>query len=144
MQTVYSNPETGEWIHKGRRGIIIHRDSTGTVRAMTPYTGSGDQGRGYAEVINAYARELAGDGVRVYSMVEPTQGEFYMPEQTSTMGAEKRAIENFSSHLDKSVTPIFIVDTLANHKDEEIYNRTDHHWSPLGAHYAASAVARRA
>ncbi len=31
-------------------------------------------------------------------------------------------------------------DTLTAHKDEYIFFRTDHHWTPLGAYYGASAV----
>ncbi|MDE6535424.1 MAG: hypothetical protein K2K82_05370 [Muribaculaceae bacterium] len=136
--------ENGEWIHKGRRDIIIHKDSTGTVRAMTPFTINPHSGRDYAQAINDYARALSDDGVRVYSLLAPTQGEYYMPDLTSTRGAEQRGIEVLSSYLDPSVTPVYINDVLAEHIDEEIYNRTDHHWSPLGAHYAASALAKAA
>lgn len=136
--------ENGEWIHKGRRNIIIHKDSAGTVRAMTPFTINPHSGRDYAQAINDYARELSDDGVRVYSLLAPTQGEYYMPDLTSTRGAERQGIEVLSSYLDPSVTAVYINDVLAEHTDEEIYNRTDHHWSPLGAHYAASALAKAA
>ncbi len=33
---------------------------------------------------------------------------------------------------------------LAKHTNEKIYLRTDHHWSPLGAYYAAAEFARTA
>ena len=33
---------------------------------------------------------------------------------------------------------------LAAHTDEDIYARTDHHWLPLGAYYAAEAFAKTA
>ena len=37
-----------------------------------------------------------------------------------------------------------VYDVLASHLDEYIYSRTDHHWQPLGAYYAAEAFANAA
>lgn len=144
IKTLYRSEDASQWIHKGRRGIIISRDSTGTVRAMVPYTGNPNSGQKYAEAINAYAKALSKDSVRIYSLIAPSQGEYYMPEMTSTAGAEQRAIEATARALDSSVTPVFVNDTMKNHLSEEIYNRTDHHWSPLGAFYASKALARAA
>ena len=146
IQVLFSDPETGEWIHKGNSGIIIHKDTIGVVRGMSPFTGPGTGAESYAAAINRYGDYFADtdSNVRVYSLLAPTQGEYYMPEQVSTIGAERRAIDRTSSFFNGSVTPIIIGDTLQNHIDEEIYSRTDHHWSPLGAFYAASAVAEAA
>ena len=141
IQTLYRSEDGNEWIRKGKRGIIISRDSLGTVRAMNTFSNSPTAGKRYAEQINEYSRALEEPGVQVYMLIAPTQGEYYMPELTSTKGAEQKAIEITASYLDGDVIPVFINDTLKNHLDEEIYNRTDHHWSPLGAYYAAKAFA---
>lgn len=133
--------DDGTWIHKGRRSIIICRDSLGVVRAMTPFTTNPHAGKGYAGAINEYSRKLQGDGVRVYSLIAPTQGEYYMPDKTSTRGAEQHAIETTAGYLDAAVTPVYVDSIFKCHLDEEIYNRTDHHWSPLGAFYASGALA---
>lgn len=144
VTTLWRSPDGSQWIHKGRRGIITHRDSTGIVRAMWQYTGGVNAGSKYAEALNDYAKVLRADSVRIYSLVVPSQGEYYMPDLTSTRGAERDAIEAMSRNLDKSICAVLVNDTLAKHLDEEIFNRTDHHWSPIGAYYAASALAAEA
>lgn len=137
--TVYQDSST--WIHKGRRGIIISKDSTGTVRAMVPFSANPHSGQRYAEAINAYAKALAADSVKVYSIIAPSQGEFYMPPLTALPEAERKAIKVTAGYLNREVTPVFVADTLKNHLSEDIYYRTDHHWSALGAYYAAKALA---
>jgi hypothetical protein len=67
-----------------------------------------------------------------------------MPENyLSLTASEKENIENINSALD-GVIPVNIYDTLLLHKSEAIYSRTDHHWQPLGAYYAAQAFAEAA
>lgn len=144
VRVLWKSDDGSQWIRKGARGIIVSKDSAGVVRAMSPFTNNPYSGADYAAAVSDFARELAPDSVRVYSVLVPTQGEYYMPELTSTMGNEQRAIETLSAALDTLVTPVFLNDTLKAHLDEEIYNRTDHHWSPLGAFYASSALAAAA
>ncbi|MDE7154117.1 MAG: hypothetical protein K2O00_06710 [Muribaculaceae bacterium] len=141
VKVLWKSADGSQWIRRGRRGIITWRDSAGFVRSMQPYSGNGAMGRPYSEAINAYAAELAPDSVRVYSLIAPSQGEYYMPEMLSTAGAEQAAIEQAASYLSPDVTPIFVNDTLKAHLDEKIYSRTDHHWSPLGAYYASKLFA---
>ncbi len=144
IQTLWMSPDSSSWVRKGRRGIIVYRDTTGCVRAMQPCSLSPGAGYAYASAINEYARTLAKDGVKVYMLMAPSQGEYYMPEGYGVPGAEQRCILATASALDTMVTPVFVNDTLRNHIDEEIYNRTDHHWAPLGAYYAGSAFAEAA
>lgn len=141
IQTLWRSEDSSQWIRKGAKGIIISKDSTGTVRAMTPYTCPPSVGAKYAEALNAYADALEGGSVTIYSVIVPTQGEYYMPELTSTKGAEQRAIDATARSLKKGIRPVFVGDSLRKHLDEDIYNRTDHHWSPLGAYYASAALA---
>lgn len=142
VTTIYASPDGREFIHRGKRRIIIARDTTGTVRGMAPLTANVNGGAEYAAAINRYATALSGDSVRLYMLIAPSQGEYYMPERIGGRGSEARAIRNTATMLDKSVTPIFVDSILREHTGEEIYSRTDHHWSPRGGRYAAAELAR--
>lgn len=113
-------------------------------RAISLYGGSHKVGERYASYLNAYKRDL-GAQVNVYSMVVPTPCSFYTPEEyQSLIGSETGNIDHINAHLEQ-VTPIDVYRALLPHTEENIYMRTDHHWSSLGAFYAAeefSAVAR--
>ncbi len=43
----------------------------------------------------------------------------------------------------KNAHMIYLYDTLYEHKDEQIYYRTDHHWTTLGAGYAYRQIASK-
>lgn len=77
--------------------------------------------------------------VSVYSMVIPTSVDFYNPSEYSGYTAlQKEKIKYTESELKTAgITNINVYDVLAKHTSEEIYSRTDHHWMPLGAYYAA-------
>ena len=141
VQNLLNTPDSTIWVRKGLKDIIIYKDSLGVVRAMTPYAVNGSAARKYASAVNRYAERLDTMGVKVYTLLVPSQGEYYMPEIASTRGAEKRTIEIAASSLSPLATGVLINDTMAAHLDEEIYSRTDHHWAPLGAYYGAKAFA---
>ena len=80
-------------------------------------------------------------GVNVYSMVIPTSVEYYLPDDvTGFTASQKSKIEYISENL-RSVKSVDVWDILDAHKEEPLYSRTDHHWQPLGAYYAAEAFA---
>lgn len=113
------------------------------IRGLMLYGGSKTNGLEYAETLNAYKSAL-GDKVNVYSMVCPTAVSYYMPENHLDLTAsEKDNIDNINSALN-GVVPVNIYDSLLLHKNEAIYSRTDHHWQPLGAYYAAETFAKTA
>ena len=67
-----------------------------------------------------------------------------MPDEYKDYTAsEKEKIDHANSYL-KNVTPVDAYSVLEQHKDEAIYARTDHHWLPLGAYYAAQEFAKTA
>lgn len=144
FQVIYKNADTGEWIHKGKKGIITHRDSLGNLRSMAPFSANPHLSQAYSAAINDYAHILKEDSIRVYSLIAPSQGEFYMPPQVPNPVSEQYAIETAVSYLDSIVIPVLVCENLRNHIEEDIYNRTDHHWSPLGAFYAAEVFSREA
>lgn len=104
-----------------------------------------DPGRNYAATVNKYKEKL-GANVNVYSMVVPTQLSFYLPEKYFDEGVSDRElphINDINEHL-YGIIPIDAFSALKGHVNEEIYYRTDHHWTQLGAYYAAKAFAQTA
>lgn len=131
--------DTDDTVNITNNGIAV----VGT-RALMLYGGNYTVGTDYAAVISKYKRELGRD-VNVYSMVIPTSVEFYCPESVQPFtSSQLDNINNIYSHLTDGVKSVDAYTQLALHTDEPIYLRTDHHWSSLGAYYAASAFAEAA
>lgn len=126
-----------------RSGIIIV--GTGdSVRAFEPFRGTLEGGTGYADAVNRY-KQTFGDAVNVYCMIIPTAVAIYCPEEAKEWTKDQRAtVRNIYAHLSKSVKAIDLFDTMDEHAKEDIYSRTDHHWAPLGAYYAAQQFAEQA
>jgi hypothetical protein len=109
-------------------------------RSFMLFGGSKSQGKYYADVLNAYKAEL-GEGVNVYNMVVPTAVEFYLPAKYEDYsGSELTQIKHIYENL-VGVEPVDAYSKLASHTNEDIYLKTDHHWSQLGAYYASTAFA---
>ena len=109
-------------------------------RAMMAYKGKAG-GDSYARVINTYQEKFT--DVNIYCMVIPTAVEYYCPEKAkSATFPESATIDTLHAHLLPSVRKVHLLPVMAAHKDEPIYLRTDHHWSPLGAFYAAQEFCR--
>lgn len=124
-------------------GVIIVGSGPST-RALMAFGGTERGGGTYAEAANLYNSTLGPD-VRVYTMVVPLASEFYTPEKAKKMtNPQLPVIRKIYSRLDPGVTPVDAYSALASHASEAIYLRTDHHWAPLGAYYAAEAFARAA
>ncbi|MCR4602537.1 MAG: hypothetical protein K5683_03240 [Prevotella sp.] len=130
-------------VRRARRGIIISGLGNQT-RAMEPFGGSQAEGTKYAEMVNVYYQLLEPE-VRVYCMPIPNAVALYCPESARKWtGDERSALDNLLGHLDKGVVGVPLLDSLLEHAREPIYSRTDHHWAPLGAYYAARQLARAA
>ncbi|MBQ8906194.1 MAG: hypothetical protein IJY85_07475 [Ruminococcus sp.] len=118
--------------------ILIYKN-----RGIMLYGGSFNAGRNYAAYVNAYKADLGPD-VNVYSMVIPTSCSFYTPEKFQYLiGSEFDNINNINDHL-VDVIPVDAYGVMEAHKDEAILARTDHHWTGLGAYYAAQEFAKTA
>lgn len=118
-------------------GIVIVNN-----RAIMLYGGGYGAIELYAESMNEYQRAL-GEGVQVYSMNIPTAVEYYLPEQYASMsGSESEQAAYMRSCYKDGVKDVNVFEVLRNHKNEYLYLRTDHHWAPLGAYYAAGEFAR--
>ena len=80
-----------------------------------------------------------------YSMVIPTSVEYYLPDsQSGFTASQKNKIDYIAENLPSNVTDVPVYDALGRHADECIFARTDHHWLPLGAYYAAEQFASAA
>ncbi|MBQ3566662.1 MAG: hypothetical protein IJA12_05730 [Oscillospiraceae bacterium] len=112
-------------------------------RGIMLFGGSKTNSELYAQYVNNFKSDL-GDNVNVYSMVCPTPVSYYLPTKYSDMTAnEKDTIDYINKHLD-GVTPVDAWTVLDRHKDEKIFQNTDHHWAQLGAFYAAEEFAKTA
>ncbi len=134
-------PPANENAKIANAGIIII-GSGEKLRALMLYHGTERMGAAFANVANVY-KETFGAGVRVYSMAIPTAAEFYCPEKVMRSAKRQRpTLDNILSKLSPDVTPVDVYSVLSQHTAEDIYLRTDHHWAPLGAYYAAQEFAR--
>lgn len=141
--------DVGEYVNKvtqdenakvANKGIIIVGQGK-NVRALMAYGGGANGATGYAEAANAYKKAF-GEGVNVYCMVVPTAVEFYLPDKAKKCSnPELPTIRNIFAHLDPGVKAVDVYTALGQHAREGIYLRTDHHWAPLGAYYAAQRFA---
>lgn len=109
-------------------------------RGMSIYGGGWGAELEYADYLNAY--KSSDERVNVYSMVIPTAISYYLPENYKDLTySEKDDIDKINEAL-IDVEPVDVYQTLLMHKNEPIYSRTDHHWQPLGAYYAAEEFAK--
>lgn len=136
----------GEESKMSKSGILIV-GSGDKVRALMNFNGSPASGNPYVAMVNAY-KEALGPGVNVYSMVVPIAMEFYCPDEArkrpGLYTSQLPTIRHIYSSLSPGIHAVNAYTALSDHVHEDIYLRTDHHWAPLGAYYAAREFARTA
>ncbi len=138
-QTVTTEPPTEE---AQADGELTNNILVVNKRGITLYGGAWGTEQEYASYLNAYKEKLP--NVNVYSMVLPTSSSFYVPDKYKDLTqSEKEDFDRIAAAL-QNVTPVDAYSALEAHKNEAIYSRTDHHWQPLGAYYAAEAFAKAA
>ncbi|WP_124099854.1 DHHW family protein [Ruminococcus sp. Marseille-P6503] len=124
-------------------GNVVVAGSGKNVRAMSAFYGIFENGEKYAQAVNSY-KEALGGGVNVYNMSIPLSSAFYMPDNLKdSFSDQKDCIENIGLNL-SGVIDCNVYAALEKHTDEYIYSRTDHHWQPRGAYYAAQVFAQKA
>ena len=103
--------------------------------------GAGEtHGENYANILNRFQQDLP--GVQCYNLTIPTVCSFYTPDEFKNLiRSEKKNLDYINNHLE-GVLPVDAYSALEAHKDEPIFMRTDHHWSSLGAFYAAEKFAQ--
>ncbi len=123
-------------------GQVVVKRNDGHYWAISLF--GGGKGKTYASALNRFHEEL-GEDVKIYTMIAPTAGEYYLPSNFADYNAiQKNSVDSIASQLDEDIVTVDAISALAEHTDEDIYLRTDHHWQPLGAYYAAEAFAKAA
>ncbi|MBO5870761.1 MAG: hypothetical protein J6Q89_08435 [Clostridia bacterium] len=115
-------------------------------RALELYGGNEANAALYAQVLNEFAENLD-KSVNVYSMVIPKASAYYVEQAKGYEGyvfLNKRDIDKITNTLSDRVIDVNIYNILGQHANEDIYFRTDHHWTALGAYYASSVFAEKA
>ena len=140
--TTASETSEGSYNVMGENGILVSY-MNGHYRGLMPCFGTYGFCDGWISNVNEFAKELP--EVNVYNMVIPTSSEFYIPKgyESGFTTSQYNKISYIAEGL-KGVTDIDAYSALKEHTDEEIFSRTDHHWFPLGAYYAAQVFAEEA
>ena len=113
------------------------------VRALMAFGGTAKGGGGYVDLLNTLADQFPGKNV--YAMIAPLATEYYLPEKAAkASNPQKPFIYSVRDRLSPKVKFVDIYDELLQHKKEDIYLRTDHHWAGLGGYYAAKRLAETA
>lgn len=122
-------------------GIILVK-TDGHYRGLELF--GGGTGDTYAQALNDLYNQVGGS-VNIWSMPAPKASEFYTPANAQEFNAsQSECFDRTAALLNPGIHSLNICPTLAAHADEPIYCRTDHHWQPLGAYYAAKAFAEAA
>ena len=120
--------------------IVVYQD--GHYRGLELF--GGGSGNAYADSLNDLRSSLDSN-INIYSMIIPLPCEFYTPANYDSYTAnQKEYIDDLSSRLSKDIKIVDADTVLSRHTEENIYCRTDHHWMPLGAYYAAQEFAKTA
>lgn len=128
-------------IIEDNRGLVI---SNG--RAMQLFGGNNKQAKNYGNMVNAYYNELKAEGINIFSVVVPSAAEFYLPwpKFKHLKEQEKRNINLIYETEVEGIKSVDAYSKIAEHRNEYVYFRTDHHWTGLGAYYAYTAFCETA
>lgn len=133
------NPLADENAKVANAGILVV-GSGPKVRALMAFGGTEKSMIPYKDVIGDYKKAFP--NVNLYAVVIPNATEFYLPKKAEKASkSQKIPLDWLRDNLDPSVKYVDVHSHLAAHTNEDIYLRTDHHWAPLGAYYAARALA---
>lgn len=138
-ESTYNSGVTDEDITVSDGSTIVIGD-----RAMELVTAADDVLSDYAANINRI-KQAVGTDVRVFSLIAPNAAEFYSPEDMHTgIYSQKDMIAACYGQMDETVQTVDAYSVLQQHVQEEVYFRTDHHWTALGAYYAYTAFCQTA
>lgn len=127
-----------------KAGTTIVAGNAPKARALQPFSWSEQSVKRYADICNLYASTFP--NVKIYCMPVPLASAFYTPNAAapSWPRSQYSGIRKMFSMLSPEVEGVNLVPILGQHAAEDIYSRTDHHWAPLGAYYAAQQLAAHA
>lgn len=137
------NPfEDEENVKVTKRGFIIMGEAP-EARAFVTFRAGEDVTRPFINMVNEY--RAAFPDKNIYAGVIPGAAAYYVPKKVADQSKPvKPAFDYLKANLDSTVRYVDIYNQLGAHTNEDIFLRTDHHWSPLGGYYAARALANAA
>lgn len=97
----------------------------------------------YVQALHTYADWLP-EQIQFYHMLVPMRVAFEEPQYRQLSDDQQQTIQQVYEQLDSRIQTVDVYSKLEAHQDEEIYFRTDHHWTALGAYYGAQALAEPA
>lgn len=141
-----SGPETSETSSEPPAVLNEELCDAGTIlgtRALEVYYGDRNLNHipDFAATLNNFAASMP--GVNVYSMPVPKACAYYLQSSSTYANQTGNSLRDMQAIAERlsGVKNVDIYDTLKSHANEEIYFRTDHHWTGLGAYYAAQKFA---
>ena len=121
-------------------GVLVVGNAP-NARALMAFKNKNKGEKSFVKVVNSY-QDILSPKVNVYCMIIPTAVEYYCPTNAeSCTDPEFPVLTELYSLIDSAVQVVDLYMMLGEHVDENIYLRTDHHWAPLGAYYAARQFA---
>ena len=141
-QSAPKTDTTGAAYSKTSSGVMLVGKEP-NVRAMLLFGCSAAYVTKFTDAVNLYHETFP--DVNIWVMPIPIAIAFYCPEEAKKLDwPQKPCLDAVQKNLAEGVHFVDIYPTLMEHKDEAIYLRTDHHWSPLGGFYASEVFAKDA
>jgi len=141
-QSAPKTDTTGSAYSKTSSGVMLVGKEP-NVRAMLLFGCSAAYVKKFTDAVNLYHETFP--DVNIWVMPIPIAIAFYCPEEAKKLDwPQKPCLDAVQKNLAEGVHFVDIYPTLMEHKDEAIYLRTDHHWSPLGGFYASEVFAKDA
>ena len=107
------------------RAVELHRHNEEAIQA-------------YAQVLNDVQAQLP--HTAVFSMMVPTPIQFLEDDDYRSLSHDQEeSVQLLEDLLLPEITSIHVFDALGSAPQDEIYFRTDHHWTARGAHLAYTA-----
>lgn len=93
-------------------------------------------------LLNTFAEQI--DVEHIYTLIPPTAIEIYpekVPKYVSSI-SQKDTLAYIEKNISSEIDMINVYDMLLSVKDQQVYFKTDHHWTMRGAYYAYVALAK--
>ena len=97
----------------------------------------------YANALNQFAQNMP-ESVRMYALLAPTKVGLTNEAYQDYSDPQEKAIDYAYALLDSRYQTVNVFSKMYDHREEYLHFRSDHHWTQLGAYYAAKAFSEQA